>query len=211
MIEAILQRWLTSRGRHWAVIILILGIGVAVVLPSTDEYYDSRHCRQRLSTHVAQVRSDVASLDQLRQVADQKLTRLNHLEALAVPTDQVHLFRQELVDWARSAGCQIRRIRTESPQSRPWHIGDSLLDPTAGGTRNMDDSPYRLNVHPLSLSVSGTLSGVKALLDRLHSTDRLIRNKSLAVYPPGQEDRRQVVMDLELNLFNLTKTEIPSG
>jgi hypothetical protein len=75
----------------------------------------------------------------------------------------------------------------------------------------MDDSPYRLNVHPLSLSVSGTLSGVKALLDRLHSTDRLIRNKSLAVYPPGQEDRRQVVMDLELNLFNLTKTEIPSG
>ena len=211
MIEAILQRCLTSRRRRWAVIILTLGLGVVVILPATDEYSDSRDCRRRLRTHVADAHSDVAALDRLRQVADQKRTRLNQLEALAVPTDQVHLFRQEIIGWARGAGCQVRRIRTESPQSRPWHIGDSLPDTTAGGSRSMDDSPYRLNMHPLSLSVSGTLSGVKSLLDRLHSTDRLIRNRTLSIHPPGQDNRKQVVMDIELNLFNLTKTETPSG
>lgn len=207
MIRTILQRFLDSPTRHWAIIIAVLAIGLTTVLPAADELNKSRQDRAQLEELAARLRSEVADLEDVRRKAEEKLERLGELEALAVAADQVPLFRQEIVDWARTAGCQVRRIRLESPRSQGWQEGDSLLESTAAKRRNLD-SPYVLQMQPLSVSVSGTLPKVKNLLTQLHSSDRLIQFISLSV-SPSRDNRKEVVLNVELMLLDLTKAEVP--
>ena len=72
------------------------------------------------------------------------------------------------------------------------------------------DSSYLLNSWPCSLSISGTLAGVKRLLNDLESSKRLIGGTKMSLRPTPQNGE-QVVMDLELTLFNLAQAATPSG
>ncbi len=138
-----------------------------------------------------------------------KRARLDQLEKLPIAADEVYLFRQEIVDWVRDAGCQIRRVRLESPRSRPWHQADDLLQRTTTQPGRTDSS-YILKMQPLSISVSGTLENVKSLLGQLRSANRLIRSTKLSMYP-SRENRKQLEVDLELLLFDLTKAPAPAS
>jgi hypothetical protein len=119
------------------------------------------------------------------------------------------VFRQEVVDWARNAGCQIRRIRVGTPRSQPWKEGNSPLESTANKPQNVD-SGYVLRMQPLSLLVSGRLTNVKGLLAQLRSTDRLVQSRKLSLHST-REDPNQLVLEIELMLFDLTKAEAPTG
>ena len=209
MIETALRRFVEHPARHWAIIILILGIGFTVVLPIADEHSNSRQDRAHLEELVAKMRREVADLEEVRRKANEKRERLSELEALAVAADQVPLFRQEVVDWARKSGCQVRRIRLEPPKSQRWQKGDTLSESTAAKRKRVD-SPYVLQTQPLSVSVSGTLSKVKSLLSELHSSDRLIQCGNLLVNP-SRDNRKEVVLNVELMLFDLTRAETPPG
>ena len=210
MTETVLRRCLQGRGRVCLLITLICGIGVMVILPGTDEYNDSRECRAQLGARMAEMRQQVANIDQLRRAAAAKRTRLKQLETLTIPADDLHVARQEIVAWARESGCQIRRIRVGDPRSRPWRRGDSLIEVDTPSTPRKPDSSYVLNLWPCSLSVSGTLADVRRLLDNLESSDRLISGNRMSLAPTS-DNRQQVVVDLELTLFNLAKAAAPSG
>lgn len=208
-IRPILQRFLDSSARHWAIIVAILVIGLTTVLPAADELSRSRQDRAQLEERAARMRSEVADLDELRRKARDEHNHLRELEALTVSADQVPLFRQQIVDWARKSGCQVRRTRLESPRSREWQEGDRLFGSIPAKRKKLD-SPYLLEMQPLSVSVSGTLSEVKHLLAQLHSTDRLIQCRNLSV-SSSSDNRKEVVLNLELMLFDLTKAEVPKG
>ena len=210
MTETIIQRCLWGRGRFWLLIILICGMSVTVILPATDEYSDSRECRARLTSRLAEMRQQIANIDQLKRTAADKRARLEELEVINIPADDLHVFRREIVTWARNSGCQVRRIRVGEPQSRPWHQGDTLLEMDARSTAEKSDSSYSLNSWPCSLSILGTLPGVRSLLNDLESSKRLISGKRMSLRPTP-ENREQVVMDLELTLFNLAEAVAPSG
>ncbi|NQT39291.1 MAG: hypothetical protein HQ581_17465 [Planctomycetes bacterium] len=203
MIKTMLRRFLDYQARHWAVIIATLGVGLTTVLPAADELSKSREEHAQLEELAARMRSEVADLEEVRQETEEKQERLVKLEGLAVAADQVPLFRREIVDWARESGCQVRRIRLESPRSQTWRKGDRLLESTSAKRKKLD-SPYVLQMQPLSVSVSGTLPKVKLVLTRLHSTKRLIHCRNLSV-SPSRDNRKEVVLDVDLMLFDLTK------
>lgn len=205
MNETLLRRYLDNPARHWGVIALILAVGVTVILPGVDRYNSARQDCARLRTRIDQMRHDVAGLEEARRAASEKRARLGRLESSTVATDKIHLFRQEMVDWARKSGCQVRRIRVGSPRTRPWYEGEDPLEPPTTKPRKAE-SPYVLTMCQLSVSASGTLPSVKGLLARLGSSGRLAQGRSLALNP-SRENRKQVVMDLELLLFDLTTTE----
>ncbi len=210
MIETVLRRCLQGPGRIWLLITLTCGIGLMVILPGTDEYTDSRECRAKLQARMAEMRKQVANIDQFRQSGVEKRTRLEELETLTIPADDLHVARQEIVAWARESGCQVRRIRVGEPRSRPWRRGDSLIEADLPSAPRKSDSSYLLNLWPCSLSVSGTLADVRSLLSNLESSNRLISGKRMSLAPTS-ENRERVVMDLELTLFNLTKAAPPSS
>ena len=80
----------------------------------------------QLRAFAARMRREVADLEEVRQQAKEQQERLEKLEVLPVKADQVPQFRQEIVDWARQSGCQVRRIRLESPRERGWTKGGDL-------------------------------------------------------------------------------------
>jgi hypothetical protein len=210
MIETVIRRCLRGRGRVWLLIILICGVGVMAILPGTDEYNDSRECRAQLAARLAEMRLRVANIDQQRRIAAEKRLRLEELETLTIPHDDLHLFRQEIVAWTRNSGCQIRRIHVGEPRPRPWHRGDSLFEVDTSPAAKKPDTSYVLNSWPCSVSISGTLAGVKSLLNDLESSKRLISGNKMSLRPTPQNGE-QVVMDLELTLFNLAPAATPSG
>jgi Tfp pilus assembly protein PilO len=203
--KTILRRFLEHPSRHWAIIAAILGMGLTTVLPAADELSRSRQDRAQLEELAARMRSEVADLEDVRLRTREEQQRLKKLEALAITAEQVPLFRQEIVDWARTAGCQVRRIRLGSARSQGWQEGGSLFESTSAKRRKLN-SPYVLQMQPLSVSVSGTLPKVKRLLTELHSTDRMIHCENLSV-SPSSDDRREVVLNVDLTLIDLTKSE----
>jgi hypothetical protein len=210
MIETAIRRCLQGRGRFWILITLFCGVSVMVILPGTDEYNDSRECRARLAVRLAEMRQQVGNIDEMRRATAERQIRLGELDVLTIPADDLHVFRQEIVTWARNSGCQVRRIHVNEPASRPWRRGDSLSAVDAPSAAGKPDSLYVLNSWPCSVSISGTLAGVTGLLNDLESSKHLIASNKMSLRPTP-EDRERVVMDLELTLFNLSKTAAPSG
>lgn len=211
MIEAWLRRFAESPMRTWAVIIVILAIGLLAISPATDDYTDLRDCRTRLRARVAKARGGVAGLAEVRREARQKQRRLAELRARLVPADEVHLFRQEVVGLARSSGCRIRRIRVGSPLTRAWKEAVPPGGPAAAGGRGKEKKPpYELIEQPFFLSVSGTLSSTKGLLAQLQAMDRSVRRKSLSLQP-SRENPNEVVLEMELLLFDLGRVERTRG
>ena len=209
-----LRRFLDNPSRHWAIIVVILVIGLTTVLPAADELSRSRQNRAKLEESAARMRREVADLEDVRQKAEEGRKRLEELEALSVSVENVPLFRQEIVAWARKSGCQVRRTRPGSPRSRRWDEGDSLFASTAvkrtpTGEKKLD-SPYVLQTQPLSVSVAGTLPRVKKLLAQLHSANRLIQFEEFTL-APSRDNPKEVVLDIELLLFDLVKAEVPKS
>ncbi len=212
MNNSALGRFLVHPARHWGVVAMILGLGLMVMLPAADDYGDSRKMRAELQKTVARQRHEVKDLDETKQEASAKLADLKQWQARAFSDDQLRSFRQEVEDWARKSGCQVRRIRLDpkAARTRPWRKGDSL-ERTSGSSRRTNARnapPYVLKSQPLSVSVSGPLEGVKDLLAQLHSARRLLQSKSLTINPsPGKATGVDLIIELEL--FDLTKVKAP--
>lgn len=202
MTRTILRRFLDHPARRWGIIIAILGIGLTTVLPAADELSRSRRDRAQLEEDSSRMRREVAVLEDVRREAIEKQQRLRELEARAVTAEQVPLFRQEIVDWVRKAGCQVRRIRLEPPRSQQWQEADSSESTSA--RRKKPESPYVLRTQSLSVSVSGALPEVKRLLTQVYSTDRLVQCRKFSV-SPSRDSRKEVVLNVELMLFDLSK------
>jgi Tfp pilus assembly protein PilO len=192
--------------RLWGVIILVLGISVIAILPLADEY-DSV-CKQRDESRalVAQTRAEAANLEEARQVAFQCRKDLSELKALTVPEEEVPAFRQEVVEWAREAGCQVRRIRVEGPRTRRWEAPGEKSQPARQGS---PQDLSQLIERPLSITVSGALPNVEALLDRLYASRRMIQFAGLTLNPT-RDNRKEVVLDLNLTLLELKVAQATS-
>jgi hypothetical protein len=84
------------------------------------------------------------------------------------------------------------------------------LEATTRAERKKAESPYMLNTSSISVSVSGSLSGIKDLLAHLQSARRLVHSKSLSL-SSTRENPKELVLDLELLLFNLLEVEAVPG
>jgi hypothetical protein len=62
----------------------------------------------------------------------------------------------------------------------------------------------------MSLSMTGTLEAVKDLLSRLQSSNRLIHCQNFSL-GPVRNNPKEVVLDLELLLFDLTEAKEDSS
>ena len=207
-IRTLLQRCVEDRARRWAVIIPILGIGLAVVLPAADKNTDLRKRQTEWRAKVAKIRHEVAGLDVVRQTAQRKRAERDGWRSRAVSAENVHQFRQQVVALARDSGCQIRRVHVGTSQTRPFKEGDDPLGQAKNSRPTRKPPAFALETQTLTMSVSGNLESVRKMLVQLDAADRMVHTKSFTL-APSREDRRNVVLDLELLLFGLTAASEP--
>jgi hypothetical protein len=119
--------------------------------------------------------------------------------------ERIHQFRNELVALARECGCGLRRIRLGEPRQREWFRDDHPLALRPTGQK-LERTPFMLRNRTLSLSVTGSLANVVRLLEALGRQERLVHCSSM-VMQRSEEDTELVVLELELELFELARSE----
>lgn len=204
MTKSIARSLCESRYRWLIVISVTLGVGLTTLLPLADDYLDGKTEKSDCLEELRNARLEVADLGKLKSRIDQLKSELVEIEGRTVSESTVSEYRGRLVDFARTSGCQLRRITVGDGQTRPWRDGDDPVD--SKGKAEEQLTGLILERQPLVISVSGTVSGLKSLLEQMRNERLLMHVRSMELRPTGQT-RKQVTLDLELWFFDLhTKT-----
>jgi len=204
MIESVLRKFLESRRSRVIVIIGTFGIGLATVLPLADEYLALRDRREHLKVELSGAQQAAKALPRFEKRVHQQIRTLENWQSQTVPAGQVHEFRRSVVDLVRETGCQIRRVHTDAAHTRPWSEGDDPLKVRNVRSKKKDDSHFELTSQSFVLEISGTLPQIEAVLSQLHREGKLAHTRHFVLRPVGR-NRKEVVLELELLLFDLTR------
>jgi hypothetical protein len=194
--------FLNSRFRRLIVISAILVIGLVMVLPLTDEYFALKQQRAQRLAELEETRATASSLERFESRVAETVAHLEKFEARAVSEGRLHEFRSHVVELARQSGCQIRRVHVGEAFARPWRADDDPRDIRVRGTKK-DQTSFVLRAQSFTMSVTGTITNLKALLGRLHDEGKLMHTKSLTLRPMGT-DRKELTLEVESWLFDLT-------
>lgn len=209
MTETLLRQLVESRWRWWSVIIVTLALGLLATLPAADEYFALSERRTRLWEELVDAEATAGDLQQLQEQLGAKKAALAALEARTVSSERMHLFRGKVVELARAAGCQVRRMSVGDPRRRDWRPGDNPLE-NAPITGPKPPSGYALKVQPVSMAVSGKLNGARDFLTRLSSMEHLIHVGQFTLQPADGEGR-EVTLEVDAQLFDLVAAERPEA
>ena len=200
-VNAALRQVLESRPRRFIVITLTLIVALVASLLAADEYIATRQRCARLSASLVDVKQQAAQLVGLKIRFDEQTKRLNQWRQQTVTEQEIHDFRNKLVDLIRSVGCQQRRLSLEPARYRNWSKGDHPLKATFSRGKNKT-TPYRLSSRRVSLAVSGPLESIRELLDELHAKNKLMHTEKLSMRPV-RTNSKEIILELEFILFDL--------
>ena len=110
MSENLLERLCNSRRRWLIVTGVTFVIALASILPQVDLLLAERSERAELQAQLAHARQMADELPLYEQRVEQKTAELDELRLLEVDESEIADLRSWLVDAAREAGCQVRRI-----------------------------------------------------------------------------------------------------
>lgn len=204
MIKKALQTLIDHPRGLLIVIILSFGMGLVLVLPVVDEYSALRDQAEKLLQELDEAGVDQENLPKFEQRIVQQQAELAALEARAISDEQASEFRNKMVSLVRESGCQVRRVSLGEPRQRDWMENDNPVKPLQASNKKNNQTGFELKSRVFSLSVSGSPDHVQGLLATLNAAQPLAHTRSLSVRP-ADNSRDEVILELELWLFELTK------
>jgi len=205
MIDAILRPLVEHPKRGWIVITATFVIGVVFTWPAVDYYFAAADHRAQLTQELKEGAVTSGRLELYQKQLQRQTEKLRILEARALSSEQVEQFRDQVTEWVKESGCQLRRVRLGDVQLRPWYDEDHPLEQRARSEKDKK-SPFRLRQQQLNLLVTGPMERVSDFLARLSEQDKLLHTGNLYLRR-STEDPRVVEMDLDLILFDLVQGE----
>lgn len=206
MNETPLERVCNSPHRWLIVTGVTFLIALLTVLPQADVLLAARTERADLEKHREDALQTTGTLPQYESRVLEQEAQLATLTKQEVDEEHVTEFRRWLVEAARQAGCQVRRVNLANPIRRRWATNDSLLAEVKKKLPIKDASPFDLETRSLSLSVTGTTPEIQALLRTLDTDTRIKQTNGITLRPSGR-NRKQLQLDLDLWYFALSPTQ----
>ena len=205
-VNPLLWKFLESPRRGLIVITLTALVGLLTLWPAVDNYF--RLCQSERETVVAieQAKQQEQSLPDLKARLNERVNQLKQLEQGTINDKQARQLRNDLVEWTRAAGCQVRRIEVDPAQRRPWLEDDHPLR-LPMHNRNAKQTPYILRTQKLIVSIRGDFPRVRNLLAQIQETPHLMHTHSLSVRPLG-EDSSEVMLELQVIMFDLENKQV---
>lgn len=202
MNETIVRRFCESPRRKLIVSTVTIALGLAIITPLVDEYFDKKESRRALAEELENAKDTASRLPSLEKQVTEVLSELSLLEARSVSHETVGEYRTRLVDMIREAGCQIRRLDVGTPVLRPWTEGDNPLVERSRGDSSGKATPFSLETRSIQLSVNGKTHHIYSLLERLQKDNTLAHPQRIQIHSDGQ-NTDMVTMDIEMLLFAL--------
>ncbi len=203
MIESLLRNFCESSHRKLIVAIVTTLLGLAVLLPLTDDYFDERESRRALMDGLDRARQKEKILPAFEQRVAELEEKVSLLEGRTVSAESVSQYRTTLLEIIRKAGCQMRRLEVGTPTRRPWMRNDDPLQSTAalGVT---DKTPFQLERRNIKLSINGEMTSIHNLLDQLEKDKTIAYPHRLQLHSTGGRST-SATLELELWLFALVR------
>lgn len=211
MIEETLRKFCESRHRSLIVIAGTFVVGLVLVLPLVDVYCAERDEKEALLTELDSARSIAAAVEGFEARVTEKVAQLKVFEARTVNDESLPELRSKLVDLAKETGCNIRRLAVGTMSARPWVAGEDPINPKTNTKQGEAPSEFTLEWRPVIISLSGSNSSLRGLMERLSAAGMLMHVKSFEMYP-SSPNRQSLTLDMEVWYFTLSRrAAIPQG
>ena len=204
MNESLVRRFCESPRRKLIVAIVTILLGVTIIIPLVDDYFDKKESRRALAEELDNARQTAAQLPSLEKQRRRGGGPLTAMEDRSVSEDTVSGYRSRLVDMIRESSCQIRRIDVASPTRRPWKEGDNPLAEGNSSSSPGKATPFFLEQRSIQLSVNGRAHDLYALLEQLQKDTTLAHPERIELHSDGPNSET-VTMELEMLLFALSR------
>jgi hypothetical protein len=204
MIEQTLRRFCEFKHRWLVVIAGTFVVGLVLVMPLVDVYSADRDEKATLLTELDSAKRVAGGLKQFEKRVAEKLAELQVYEARTVDDGSVPTLRGKLMELAKETQCSIRRLNVGNASSRPWTPGEDPISPVEGPKKAESKSMFVLEWRPVSISLSGSSSGLRTMLERIAASKMLMHAKSIEMYP-SSPTRQSLTLDMELWYFTLAR------
>jgi hypothetical protein len=175
--------------------------------PAVDFYLAAAQQRAQLLEDLQEGEEIAGKLQLYQSQVEKKNAQLSELEKRVLSADDLEAFREQLVEWVKSAGCKLRRVKLSDPNLRTWYDQDDPFDSRAR-TEKDKKSPYKLLQQQVGIQVTGPMDKIFEFLAKLSEQDRLIHTGNF-VLRKSTEDNSLVEMDLDLILIDLIQESKP--
>lgn len=206
MTEQILRHICESKHRTLIVITGTFAIGLLLILPLVDVYYAGIREKEELFAELESARRVAAEITPLQKRMAEKQAQVARFEARTVNEQSLQMLRERLLALAKETGCSIRRLNVGDATSRPWTPGEDLIGPSSATKRGDAKAACMLEWRPVAISLSGTSTGLRTVLERMLAEGHLMHTKSFEMYP-SSPNRQTKTLDLELWYFSLARRE----
>lgn len=204
MNDTVLRKFCESPRRGLIVTIATILLGLVVLTPLVDDYFDSRERCAALRDEIGLAREEAELLPQLVQQTERVVEQLASQESRCVSESTLSDYRSHLVEMVRDSGCQIRRLELSPPIERPWKGEDNPLQEGSSNSSVDSETPFLLERRSVQLSVNGRAAGLYDLLEKLQQDKKLAYPERMEILSDGQEGE-ELTMELELWLFALAR------
>ena len=203
MNESPIRTFCESPHRRLIVAIVTTLLGLLVLIPLVDDYFDKQSNRSAITDELGRARQTAESLPKLEERVAKLIEELAETEARSVSAETVSEYRSTLVDMVRESGCQVRRIDVGAPSLRPWKKEGNPLAPAGAGGK-LEKTPFTLERRNVVVLVDGPMQGILDLLEQLHEDTKLAYPRRLELNSKSTRGE-SVTMELELWLFALSR------
>ena len=202
MNKSLLRKFCESPRRKLIVVIATVVIGLVVLVPMVDEYFDIRENYMTLADELDFSRETVASLPSLESQVLKVSGELKSLEDRTVTGQNVSQYRSRLVGLIRDADCKVRRLEVSQPTRRPWLENDNpRLQKIPPGT-TVTKTPFSLEKRSVTLLVDGTMENIQELMKQLNEDHSFAYPNRLKLHTNNRR-RGVVTLEMEMWLFAL--------
>ena len=210
MIETAIRQLIDHPRGMLIVITLSFVLGLALVLPLADEYSALREEADNLHQSLSEAQLERQNLPLFEKRIENQESELAALEDKAISDDEASEFRHRMVALVRESGCQVRKVSLSDPKQRDWLQDDNPVRTIRRTGKKQKKTEYQLKSRVFALSVSGTAEDVRSLLAAIHREQPLAYTRSLSLRPADGQ-RTEVVLEIELWLFELEKNQAVSA
>ena len=206
MIDQLLRKFCESKHRKLIVTAGMFVVAFVLVLPLVDVLRAGHDEREALVAELESSQNVAAETEGFEKRVSEKLSQLQGFEARTVDDESLPALRGKLVDIAKETGCSIRKLAVGSPSSRPWTPGENPVEPQPAKKPGdaTESSNFRLEWRPVTISLSGTSTGLRSMAERVAAAGMLMHTKSLEMYP-SSPSRQALTLDMEIWYFTLAR------
>ena len=207
MNESPIRKFCESSHRNLIVVIVTTLVGLLVLIPMVDDYFDKKESRRALVEELDHARKTAKALPALEERVAKLTAVMRQFEERSVSQQSLSLYRSKLVEMIRDSGCQVRRLDVGNPKRRPWRINDNPLEKSAGAGSAASKTPFLLERRDVALTVDGSMDNIRELLERLYKDKTFAYPQQLNLHGISRRGG-SVTLDLELWLFALSRNQV---